>query len=248
MFAALKRHPFPVVAHFDRVLALSFAFPREVMEPLVPPPLELDAYGDLGFVTAALVWTRGLRPAFLPPVLGQDFFLAGYRVFVRTRDEDGRRLRGLKILRSETNRRRMVWSGNLLTHYHYRQVTLDESPGFLRCSLPGGTPTLELRYCADEPASLPEGSPFPDWRTARQFAGPMPFTFDLETPGRIVAIEGRRAAWSPRPFRVDDCKIAMFDEAPFRGCKPVLANAFAVEHIDYRWEKGRLLGNPVRLP
>ncbi len=69
----------------------------------------------------------------------------------------------------------------------------------------------------------------------------MPFTFDLEAPGRIVAIEGRRAAWSPRPFGVDDCKVAMFDEAPFRDCMPMLANAFAVENIDYRWEKGRLL-------
>lgn len=32
----LKRHPFPVVAWFDRVLAGSFAFPEEVLRPLVP--------------------------------------------------------------------------------------------------------------------------------------------------------------------------------------------------------------------
>jgi hypothetical protein len=31
MLSALKRHPFPVVARFDRVVAVSFAFPEEAL-------------------------------------------------------------------------------------------------------------------------------------------------------------------------------------------------------------------------
>ena len=107
----LKRHPFPVVAHFDRVVAVSFAFPSAALRPLIPDGLEVDAYGDFGFVTAALVWTRDLRPAGFPKFLGQNFFLAGYRIFTRLRDESGRNLRGLRILRSETDKRRMVLLG-----------------------------------------------------------------------------------------------------------------------------------------
>lgn len=89
----MRRHPFPVEAFFERVVAVSFAFPSEQLRPLVPEPLEVDTYEGLGFITVALVWTRGLRPAALPRFLGQDFFLAGYRVFVRMRNDDGRRLR-----------------------------------------------------------------------------------------------------------------------------------------------------------
>jgi len=100
-----------VVAWFERVIAISFAFPERLLRPLVPAPLEVDSFEGLGFVTVALVWTRGLRPALLPRFLGQDFFLAGYRVFTRLRDTDGRRLRGLKIIRSETDKAHMVWSG-----------------------------------------------------------------------------------------------------------------------------------------
>ncbi len=244
MFTRLKRHPFPVVAHFDRVMAVSFALPEEVLAPLVPEPLKIDTWEGLGFVTAALVWTRGLRPAAMPGFLGRDFFLAGYRVFVRARDHDGRRLRGLRILRSETDRRLMATAGNLLTHYNYRTIRLEESPGNVRTIRPNGTVTLDLRYDPDAAADLPEGSPFPDWRTARRFAGPMPFTFDLESPGKIVAIEGRRADWTPRPCRVDSCELSLFEEKPFHGTTPVLANAFAVEDIDYRWERGRLLQAP----
>src|SRR5438445_5927839 len=118
----LKRHPFPVVAWFERVVAVSFAFPETVLRPLVPSALEIDAYEGLGFVTVALVWTRRLRPAGFPVFLGQDFFLAGYRVFTRLRDASGRRLRGLKIVRSETDRQRMVSAGNLFTRYCYRRI------------------------------------------------------------------------------------------------------------------------------
>src|SRR5437016_13498080 len=156
----LKRHPFPVVAWFERVVAVSFAFPEAVLRPLVPSALEIDAYEGLGFVTVALVWTRQLRPAGFPAFLGQDFFLAGYRVFTRLRDVSGRRLRGLKIVRSETDKRRMVWAGNLLTRYCYRHVNVAireaGAETAIRTSLRDGTPTLELSFdCSEESAALP---------------------------------------------------------------------------------------------
>jgi hypothetical protein len=242
MLAGLKRHPFPVVAWFDQVRAVSFAFPEAVLRPVVPEPLEIDSHEGWGFVTVALVWTRRLRPAVFPDFLGQDFFLAGYRVFTRLRDQDGRRLRGLRILRSETDKGRMAFFGNLLTHYQYRRVNLEQSESRVRTWLPDGRETLDLSFeLTREPQSPPEGSPFADLRTARTFAGPMPFTFDAEGDGRFVVIEGKRTDWAPRPVRVTGWKVALFDEAPFRGVAPVLANAFRVEAVPYRWERGRLL-------
>jgi hypothetical protein len=238
----LKRHPFPVVAWFERVVAVSFAFPEEVLWPLVPEPLEIDSHDGFGFVTVALVWTKGLRPAAFPAFLGQDFFLAGYRIFTRLRDEKGRRMRGLKILRSETDKARMVLSGNLLTHYNYRRVKLEASDSRVRTWLPNGRETLDLSFgLTDEPDAPPAGSPFADLRAARNFAGPMPFTFDAEGDGRFVFIEGKRTEWTPRPVRILDWKVGLFDEAPFRGVTPVLANAFRVDGVPYRWEKGRLI-------
>jgi len=247
----LKRHPFPVRARFKRVVAVSFAFPENALQALVPEPMEIDTYDGFGFVTVALVWTRQLRPAGFPAFLGQDFFLAGYRVFARLRDSSGRRLRGLKILRSETDKRRMVWLGNLLTDYRYRRVTvhLEEAGAITRVqtSLADGTPMLDLTFDAEATApELPAGSPFPDWRTARRFAGPLPFTFSSRGDGTFVVIEGSRDAWAPRPVLVKAWRVALFDEAPLRGVAPILANAFAVEDVSYRWGKGRIVtpGNP----
>src|SRR5437867_595151 len=150
----LRRHPFPVVARFERAVAVSFAFPEAILRSLVPDALEIDAYEGSGFLTVAMVWTNKLRPAGFPDVLGQDFFLAGYRVFTRLREESGRKLRGLMILRSETDKRRMVWSGNLLTRYKYRHVNVRiEETGLdtrVEASLADGTRTLALTFGSPE--------------------------------------------------------------------------------------------------
>src|SRR3989442_6826396 len=241
----LRRHPFPVVAWFERVVAVSFAFPEDSLRPLVPKGLAIDAYEGFGFVTVAMVWTKNLRPAGFPAFLGQDFFLAGYRVFTRLSDGK-RRLRGLKIVRSETDRRKMVWLGNLMTHYRYRYVNvrIEDANALTRVEtlLADGTRTLDLTFsAADNSAALPEGSPFGDWHTARRFAGPMPFTFSAEDENTFVVIEGSRQDWVPRPVSVKEWHVGLFDEAPLRETKPVLANAFAVNGVSYRWKRGRVV-------
>lgn len=249
---SFRKHPFPVVAHFDRVVAVSFAFPEDVLKDMVPVGLELDTYQGLGFVTVAMVWTRGLRPAGFPAFLGQDFFLAGYRIFTRLEDENGRRLRGLKIIRSETDKSRMVLSGNLITGYNYRKVRVRIEDGNhgtrVISTLASGEVTLDLCFNDTNPdATLPESSPFPDWRTARQFAGPMPFTFSPRADGSFVVVEGSRETWQPRPVEVKSWKVGLFNETPLRDSSPILANAFVVENVDYRWKRGRIVnqgGNP----
>jgi len=242
----LKQHPFPVVATLERVVALSFAYPVEVLRSMVPAGLEIDDYEGLGFVTLALVWTRKLRPAGFPTLLGQDFFLAGYRIFTRLREDSGRRLRGLKIIGSETDKPRMVRLGNLMTGYEYRLVKVDiDTHGTttrVRTTRADGGLSLDLTY--DDRGgdiALPADSPFPDWRTARRFAGPMPFTFSPRADGSFVVIEGKRADWTPRPVELKSWQVALFGEPPLNGSAPLAANAFAVDGIPYHWKRGRIV-------
>ena len=94
--------------------------------------------------------------------------------------------------------------------------------------------TIVPRYSA-----LPAGSPFPTLRDARRYAGPLPFTFDYESEtGAIVAIQATRTTWLPSPVAVEVRRLAFFDQPIFHGCTPILAAAFHVKDIDYRWERG----------
>jgi hypothetical protein len=240
--ARLRRHPIPIQAHFHNGLTLTYALPAEVLRPLLSPGLELDTAGGYGLVAVALVQAESLRPAGLPPAFGQDFFLAGYRVYTIFRAPNGRRLRGLRILRSDANRARMVAGGNLLTHYNYHRCTSRVETADDRIRITVSTPDHggDLRMTADlsNPA-LPAGSPFASMREARRFAGPLPFTFDYEPETHaIIAIQARRANWWPEPMTVTVERLSFFDQPAFGGCTPILAAAFHVAGIDYRWERG----------
>lgn len=240
----LQRHPLPVRAHFKRSLVLTYALPAETLRSLLPPGLELDEREGLGFLAIAMVQTEELRPAFLPAAFGRDFFLAGYRIFARWRYPDGRNLRGLRILRSDTDSRSMVWFGNLLTHYRYRlaSVRVEESvDGFaINVETKDGIGDLDLSVATmSEVIRPPDGSPFKDLREARLYAGPMPFTFDYEAETHsTVVIEGVRRDWHPRPVEVAIRKVGFLEQSVFRAAAPRLANAFMVENVSYRWKRG----------
>jgi len=240
----LKRHPIPIQAHFDYSLVLTYALPEAVLRPLLPPGLVLDTYEGFGFVAIALVQTRALRPVGLPAWMGRDFFLSGYRIFCRFQRASGQKLRGLKILRSDTDSRLMTLTGNALTHYHYRHCQVDaqrhDQNLSIRIHTPQAEADLSLRAdLASEPARPPEGSPFPDWATARKFSGPLPFTFDYEAQTHsIVLIEGVRQHWTPHPLCVQVETPTFFKHPPFDKTSPVLANAFYIANIPYRWRRG----------
>ncbi|MTI19414.1 hypothetical protein E1176_00110, partial [Fulvivirga sp. RKSG066] len=80
----LKDHPFAVETHFENSIVLTYAVKKEELQEFIPECLELDTFEDKwAFVALAMVNTKNLRPKGLPKIFGNDFFLIGYRVFVR---------------------------------------------------------------------------------------------------------------------------------------------------------------------
>src|SRR5688500_996841 len=127
MLSFLKNHPFAVEAFFESSLVLTFAIPKSEMQHLIPECLELDTFNDKwAFIAVAMVQTTDLRPKGFPRILGNDFFLIGYRVFVRYTNKAGKRLRGLYILKSETDKKKMKFMGNMFTHYNYTTTDIHQ--------------------------------------------------------------------------------------------------------------------------
>ncbi|WP_282204475.1 DUF2071 domain-containing protein [Kitasatospora fiedleri] len=247
----LRRHPVPMRTHFAHSLVLTYALPPHVLEPLLPPGLALDTYTDPvgtehGFVAAALVDTRSLRPAFLPARLGADRVLTGYRIFTRFPTPGGRAMRGLKILRSDTDSRVMALGGNLLTRYHYRPARIGsrvvgDTLEFRVVSRDGRADLYVRADLGSAPADLPAGSPFACAKDARRFAGPLPYTFEHEPEtGSMIVVKATRTHWEPTPVAVElPTPPTFFEHGPFAGTTPVLANAFHVADLDYGWHAGQ---------
>lgn len=243
MLSLLKTHPFAVEAFFESSLVLTYAVPVAEVVPLLPPCLAPDTWQDAwAFVAVALVQTQGLRPAGLPRWLGRNFFLVGYRVFVRYTTGAGKRLRGLYILRSETDKKLMELAGNLLTHYRYATIDVAWQPTAEALAVTSRRADLRIRTSRPGPypaeVALPIGSPFATWAEARRFAGPLPFTFTYDAPSRtVLLVEGVREHWQPQPVAVTEQHVGFLSTLGFSEVR--LASAFLVENIPYRWQKGR---------
>jgi hypothetical protein len=246
MLHLLKRHPIPISAFFRHSLVLTYAFPPEILQPLLPAGLVLDTWRGLAFLAVAVVQTEDLRPSFLPAAMGRDFFLSGYRIFTRLAG-NAQSKRGLHILRSDTDHPWMVRAGNLLTHYNYHlcEAVLEESSDEMRWTIrtPRSEADLEVRArLTVDPAPLPVTSPFSTLREARRFAGPLPYTFDYEEATHsIIGIRAMRQTWNPTPVAVKVVRNTFLEHEPFCRARPALANAFHVRDVPYRWLRGRRL-------
>lgn len=242
MLARLKNHPFAVEAFFDSSTVFTFAFEKERLQHLIPPCLELDTFnGKHAFIAVAMVQTRNLRPKGFPQALGNDFFLIGYRVFVRYVNRAGKRLRGLYILKSETNKKKMEFFGNLFTHYHYTTTDIEQvrQNGAITISSRKSGFRVSVETAAAEEIPLPAGSPFANWKEARRFAGPLPFTFTFnEKKQEVLIIEGVRENWEPLPVKVRDYHFSFFEKQGLKEAQ--LANAFIIQNIPYYWKKGKI--------
>ncbi len=236
----LKNHPFAVEAFFDKSIVVTYAVPKEQLIRLIPECLELDTFQDKwAFVAVALVQTKDLRPKGFPRFLGNDFFLIGYRIFVRYKTTKGKNIRGLYILKSETDSKKMEVLGNVFTHYSYSTIDINivknEKLTTIFSIKSGFELTLDEQV---EEISLPIESPFSNFKEARRYAGPLPHTFHYdEKSKKVVIVEGVREHWVPKPIQVQSVHFDFINSMKLSGV--VLANAFEINQIPYFWKKGR---------
>lgn len=240
MLASLKDHPFAVETFFENSIVLTYAAPAEELIRFLPPCLSLDIFDDKwAFIAVATVTTRDLRPKGFPAFLGNNFILSGYRVFVRYTTSSGKNLRGLYILKSETNKWKMQLMGNVFTHYNYSttDIAVTKKPTSISIHSKKSRVNIEVAHSGVE-VPLPTDSPFTDWKQARRYAGPLPFTFTFnEEKNEVLIIEGVRTNWTPKPIQVIKEKVGFIEGLGINDIR--LANAFMVTDIPYFWKKGK---------
>jgi hypothetical protein len=119
---------------------------------------------------------------------------------------------------------------------------VNERPGEIEWNIRTPRQEADLRVIAHtdgEPALLPAGSPFLNIKDARRFAGPLPYTFDYEPETHsIIRIQGFRQDWHPKSVSVEVLQNTFLRQEPFCRTTAILANAFHVRDIPYRWNCG----------
>ena len=237
----LKNHPFAVEAYFSNSTILTFAVLKEQLQTFIPECLELDTFQNKwSFIAVAMVQTKNLRPKGFPNFIGNDFFLIGYRIFVRYTSNTGKKLRGLYIIKSETDKKKMEFLGNIFTQYNYTTTDISQniSDSFKTIWSSKSNFELVIEKVKSE-VNIPADSPFTEWKDARRFAGPLPHTFTYnKTDKTVLIIEGIRQNWKPEPIKVKSYHFEFLNSLKLPSI--TLASAFEIKDIPYYWKRGRL--------
>ena len=133
----------------------------------------------------------------------------------------------------------MEFFGNIFTHYNYTTTDIQQVEG--KESIEISSVQSKFKVVLDkreDNIKLPEDSPFADWKEARRFAGPLPFTFTYnEDTHEVLIIEGVRQNWTPNPIQIRDYQFDYLKTLHLKN--PILANAFIIKNIPYYWKKGK---------
>lgn len=149
-------------------------------------------------------------------------------------------MRGLYILKSETDKKSMEFFGNIFTHYSYTTTDIQKHAKGNSLEIKSENSGFKvLIENTNDDIELPADSPFADWKEARRYAGPLPFTFTyFPDTKKVLIVEGVRQNWTPRPVKVVECRFSFLEDLNLSGGK--LANAFIVENVPYHWKKGKI--------
>jgi hypothetical protein len=132
----------------------------------------------------------------------------------------------------------MELMGNIFTHYNYTTTDITQLDHETTKEIHSVNSNFKITIdSTEEQISLPEHSPFANWKEARRFAGPLPFTFTYNKEIKeVLIIEGVRQNWTPNPVKVIDYNFEFISSLNLGA--PVLANAFIIKNIPYYWKKG----------
>ena len=121
--------------------------------------------------------------------------------------------------------------GNMFTHYQYSTTDILINNSVISTSISSNRSKFNVEIeNSNSHVNLPENSPFPNWKSARRFAGPLPFTFTYEKVNEsVLIIEGVRQNWDPQAINVTTYSFDFLDKLKLRSL--VLANAFEITNI-----------------
>ncbi|MGI8788797.1 MAG: hypothetical protein ACR2HG_13675 [Pyrinomonadaceae bacterium] len=134
----------------------------------------------------------------------------------------------------------MAFFGNIFTHYAYTTTDISQTKNGDETEIKSVKSNFIVEVEeSDGEIALPPASPFANWKEARRFAGPLPFTFTYNPKDKtVLIIEGVRQNWKPEPVKVNHYSIGFLDGLPLKDV--VLANAFVIKNVPYYWKSGKI--------
>ena len=205
------------------------------LQQILCPGIEVDVIGDRGHLAVAFVDQRDFRPRGFPRWAGRDFFMIEYLAFVTYRSSDGRQMRGLYLLQSDTPSVLACIASRIFSHYRFRKIDLDTTDTNGTRRFTSAKAGVDVSIELDDQHDL--GTEH--WANYDELVKPRSFNFQhLKRSDSTLVVRGVLKGWTPRPTTVLHADVATIAGLGIKFDGP--PKAIEVEDVQYLWRNSRI--------
>jgi len=220
---------------------LMYSCEPDDLQRLLCPGIDVDVIGGRGHLAVAFVDQRDFRPRGFPRWAGRDFFMVEYLAFVTYESSDGRQMRGLYLLQSDTPSTLACIGSRVFSHYRFRKIdlTINETDTTRRFTSTKARIDVAISLDTDTDTDTDTDGSEEPWADYGQLSKPRSFNFQhLKRSNATLVIRGVLKGWTPRPATVLTSDIAAVEELGINFDGP--PKAIEVDNVEYLWRNSRI--------
>jgi hypothetical protein len=228
----------------DRRILVNFRVDPEALTTILPAPFRPKLVKGNGMAGVCLIRLKGIRPRFLPALLGLSSENAAHRIAVEW-DQDGETREGVFIPRRDTSSRLNTLLGGRLFPgvHHHAAFQVHEKDDHYRVALDSHDRHTHLLVEGHIAQDLPRTSVFGSLEEASDFfeGGSLGYSVTAK-PGQFDGLELHSFNWQVQPLAVDKVESSFFeDRALFPPGSVEFDCALLMRGIEHEWQgRGKL--------
>jgi hypothetical protein len=221
-----------------RRLLINFRVEPEVIERLLPSPLEPKLHEGFAIAGLCLIRLEQVRPKGLPAILGLASESAAHRIAVTWTDRDGATREGVYIPRRDTGSR-LIWlaGGRLFPgEHHFGAFKIRDDGRNVRLDY-RARDGIEIQVLGAESSTWYEDSCFSSVKESSRFfeTGNVGFSV-TNNCCRLDGLELATTTWHVEPFNVESVRSSWFDDrAVFPAGSAEFDHALIMRNVPHEW-------------
>jgi hypothetical protein len=240
-----SRFQLPAIAGtIERRMLVNYRCQAEALERMLPAPFRPKLINGWGMAGICLVRLGGLRPAFLPAVVGLNSENAAHRVAVEW-DENGTHREGVFIPRRDSSSLFNRFAGGKVFPglHHAADFRVLETPNRFKLEVRSADRVTFVRVHARVIDKLPSDSIFRSLKEASDFfqTGALGWS-SRRTKGTFDGLELACDEWQMEPLAVELVESSFFESPErFPSGSTEFDSAFLMRDIAHKWHaQGKL--------
>ncbi len=225
----------------DRRILLNYALDADYLKTFLPTPFRPRLHNGNGVGGICMIRFSGLRPKFVPPIIGVDSENAAHRIAVEW-EVKGQKFEGVYIPKRNTASRFNYFAGGRIFPGVFQMSDFKVHEGNDKYDVKieaSGTNAPMVDFKGEVSEQFSNGSIFSTLDEASEFFAKGAIGYSLSADHtHFQGMELRLLEWDLKPMRIDRAFINLFENSPaFPKGTAKLDSAMIMRNLRHEWHR-----------